>query len=95
MSATMESEFCYGDVVEHKMNTNVFGMVMGFEGSLVIVRLCPSLDIDSFHDFELQLADFDEFEEPTPYDPEKGGAEVINFTEAKALRANTKTRGVA
>lgn len=75
----------YGDVVEHRMNTNVFGVVIGFQGSLVGIRLSPSLAVAWFHEWELRL------DEPS------GAAadNVIDFTKARELRANTPTKGVA
>lgn len=91
-------EFKYGDWVECKLNTDVFGIVVDWDAHEIMfyVQLAGSCVIEEFHGMVLQPLNVDdEYEEPTPYDPEKGGAEVINFTEAKALRAGTKTRGVA
>lgn len=77
-----------GDWVEHRANTNVFGIVIGFEGSLAIVRLSSSLAVMRFHEFELQAMDAgDEIE------PESDN--VIDFTKERALRANSKTEGAA
>lgn len=90
--------FNYGDWVECKLNTNVFGIVVDWDAHFIkfYVQLAGSLDVEEFDGVTLRKIDVDDdYEEPTPYDPEKGGAEVINFTEAKALRANTKTKGVA
>ena len=90
--------FSYGDWVECKLNTNVFGIIVDWDAHFIkfYVQLAGSLDVEEFDGVVLRKIDVeDEYEEPTPYDPEKGGAEVINFTEAKALRAGTKTRGVA
>lgn len=81
-----------GDVVEHKMNTNVFGIVIGFAGSLVYVRASPSLATLAFHEWELRLMDDDG--EPEPDEPAEQD-NVIDFTRAKELRANTKTKGAA
>lgn len=82
-----------GDFVQHRANTNVFGVVIGFEGSLISVRLSPSLAVAEFHEFELEpLEDVDNEPEPKSA-PDVGN--VVNFTEAKALRADTKTRGAA
>lgn len=81
-----------GDVVEHKMNTNVFGIVIGFAGSVVYLRASPSLATLAFHEWELRLMDDDG--EPEP-DETAENDNVINFTRAKELRANTKTKGAA
>lgn len=83
-----------GDVVEHKMNTNVFGIVIGFSGSLISLRLSPSLAVVQFHEFELRKLDGD--------DEYRGGDEadvptednVINFTQAVDLR-KAKAKGAA
>ncbi len=87
MSGAQDDGFGLGDFVEHKANTNVFGVVIGFEGSLILVRLAPSLVIAKFHEYELQPMDPDE------YEPD--AENVIDFTKERALRANTKTEGVA
>lgn len=83
-----------GDWVESKLNTNVFGIVIGGTGMHVSVQLSPTLEIATFHIDTLRRIDGDD-----EYDP--GGREdlpednVVNFTKAKALRANTKTKGEA
>lgn len=80
-----------GDVVEHKMNTNVFGIVIGFAGSVVYLRVSPSLATLAFHEWELRPMDDDGEPEPD------GGLEadnVINFTKAVDLR-KAKTKGAA
>lgn len=82
-----------GDVVEHIMNTNVFGVVIGFMGSLVGIRTSPDLNLLWFHSWELRLVEDEEYHGD-------GGAEaesdnVIDFTKARELRRNTKTKGVA
>lgn len=81
-----------GDVVEHKMNTNVFGIVIGFAGSVVYLRASPSLATLAFHEWELRPVDDDG--EPEPDEPAEAD-NVVDFTRAKELRANTKTRGAA
>jgi hypothetical protein len=80
-----------GDVVEHKMNTNVFGIVLGFQGSLVQIRVAPSLATMQFHELELRLLDDDdEYDGPDEDEvPEPGN--VVPFT----LTARTKTMGSA
>lgn len=84
-----------GDVVEHKMNTNVFGIVIGFAGSVVYLRVSPSLAVLAFHEWELRLLEDDEYPEP-PAQEAEGGAQdnVIDFTKAVDLR-QAKTKGAA
>lgn len=92
MSKPDEDFIGIGDVVEHKMNTNVFGIVIGFAGSVVYLRASPSLATLAFHEWELRLMDDDG--EPEPDEPAEND-NVVNFTRAKELRANTKTKGAA
>lgn len=77
-----------GDVVEHRMNTNVFGVVIGHMGSLVGIRISPSLAVLWFHEWELRHTEDDGYDEPPAADQDN----VIDFTRAKELRANTKTK---
>lgn len=84
----------YGDVVEHVMNTNIFGVVIGFQGSLVGIRTSPSLRTLWFHDYELRALADDEYWPGAAEDIPTGG-NVINFTEAVALRRDTETKGAA
>lgn len=80
-----------GDVVEAKMNTNVMGQVLGFKGTIVGIRLSPSLaECWTLHEWEVRrIDDDDEYHSP-------GGKEdlpednVINFTEAVADLATAK-----
>ena len=87
-----------GDVVEHKMNTNVFGIVIGFAGSLVYIRVSPSLAVLSFHEWELQHVDDDEVP-PAPERQEDLPADsnviAVDFTKTRNLRTTTKTAGEA
>lgn len=82
-----------GDVVEHIMNTGVFGVVIGFAGSLLAIRTSPSLATLWFHEWELQPVEDDEID--------GGGSKadlpdnVVDFTKAAKLRADTKTEGAA
>lgn len=91
MSKPDEDFIGIGDVVEHRMNTNVFGIVIGFAGSLVYVRASPSLATLAFHEWELRLLDDDG--EPEPDDPAEAD-NVINFTKAVDL-LKAKTKGAA
>lgn len=83
-----------GDVAEHIMNTDVFGVVIGFMGSLVGLRVSPSLNVLWFHTFELRRIDGDdEYTPPAKADVPEGN--VIDFTKARDLRADTDTKGRA
>lgn len=78
-----------GDVVEHVMNTNVFGVVLGFMGTLVAIRAAPSLNILWFHEWELMPVEPDGYE----HDAEEQD-NVIDFTKARDLRT-AKAKGAA
>lgn len=82
-----------GDFVEHRANPDVYGVVIGFEGSLVIIRLSPSLATVRYHEYELRAIDDDEYDGPDDVAAERGN--VINFTKAVELRRDTRTEGVA
>ena len=84
-----------GDVAEHKMNTDVFGIVVGFMGSFVGLRVSPSLDVLWFHEFELRPLEDDEYTPPAKEAPVARTDNVIAFTKAQKLRANSKTKGAA
>jgi hypothetical protein len=83
-----------GDVVQHKMNTNVFGIVIGFSGSLVLIRVSPTLEVLQFHEWELELTD-DDVPPLTTVANDEPSADVIDFTKERQLRNTTKTRGAA
>lgn len=68
-----------GDVVEHKMNTDVVGIVIGFMGSLAVIRTSPTLEVLSFHDWELRLI-ADETVPPTKAEEPTPGV-IINFAD--------------
>jgi len=60
------------------------------------VQLSPSLAVAQFYGATLRPMEGEDDEVPEgEYNPDPPTGVVINFTEAKALRANTKTRGVA
>lgn len=82
-----------GDWVQHKANTNVFGVVVGYEGSLIGVRLSPSLATAWFHEFELEPLE-GEADEPEPEEAGEGESNVIDFTRAVDLR-RAKAKGAA
>jgi len=80
----------YEDVVEHKMNTNIFGIVVGFQGSLIGIRVSPSLDLLWFHEWELQHIGDDDYTPPV----EDEADNIVNLADYR-LKANSKTKGVA
>jgi hypothetical protein len=83
-----------GDVVEHKMNTNVFGIVIGFSGSLVIIRVSPSLEVLQFHEWELALMDNDDAP-PAPAAEIDDNVVQVDFTKGRDLTKDTTTEGAA
>ncbi|NZD50501.1 hypothetical protein [Rhizobium leguminosarum] len=86
----------FGDVVEHKMNTSVFGIVIGLAGSLIYIRVSPSLATLSFHEWELQHVEDDDVPPPTAKKaPVAEDDNVIDFTKERKLRKTTTTRGAA
>lgn len=80
-----------GDVVEHKMNTNVFGIVVGFMGSLVGIQVAPTLEVLWFQEWTLRVVDDER------YDGGDGEDNVVpvDFTKKVRLDKKTKTRGAA
>lgn len=68
-----------GDVVEHKMNTDVVGIVIGFMGSLAVIRSSPTLDVLSFHEWELRAIGEDETPPSKAEDPPTGV--IVNFAD--------------
>lgn len=79
--------FAYGDVVEHRMNTDVFGVVIGFEGSLITMRLSPSLAKAQFHDYELRSVEDDNYEEPPAKDVDGSSSVNSNVVDLANWRA--------
>lgn len=80
-------EIYTSDLVELVVNKDVWGMAIGFAGSLIYVRLATGAVVP-FHEFELRkMAGRDE-------PPAKENDNVIDFTRAKDLR-NAKTKGAA
>lgn len=77
-----------GCLVQHVMNPAIVGVVIGYEGSLVLVRLA-NMKIVKLHYYELTAAG-DEGE-PALADEDDN---VIDFTKARDLRT-AKTRGAA
>ena len=81
-----------GDIVEHRMNTQVVGIVIGFAGSLVYIRVAPSLAVLSFHEWELRLAGGDL---PPAREDLPDNVIPVDFTKGRELRRGTKTEGAA
>lgn len=79
-----------GDIARHILNPEVFGVVIGFQGSLVGLRLATSLTLVWFHTFELRRVD----------DWRDGGSKqelpdnVVDFTKEVELR-KAKAKGSA
>lgn len=90
--------FDYGDFVEHRLNANVVGIVIGGDmfGRVYQVRLSPSLAVATFHGVELRLADDEEYRGPPAKEAPDAASNdnVIDFTKAADLR-RAKTRGAA
>ncbi|MEZ2132516.1 MULTISPECIES: hypothetical protein [unclassified Sinorhizobium] len=98
MSARAEDDFIsMGDIVEHKMNTDVLGIVIGIAGSLIYIRTSPSLATLAFHEWELRIAE----KETPPSDsaetpiPQADNVIQVDFTKKRPLNKNTKTEGAA
>lgn len=79
-----------GDWVESKLNTNVFGIVIGCSGAQIYVQLAGTLAVQAFHEATLRRIDGDD---NYPGDGAKSD-NVIDFTRAKDLR-NAKAKGAA
>lgn len=81
-----------GDIVRHKMNAGVVGIVIGFSGSLIYIRVSPSLATLAFHEWELDLVD-DEAP-PAPH-VEADNVVHVDFTKGRVLTPDTDTEGAA
>lgn len=84
-----------GDTVEHKMNTDVFGIVIGFSGSLVLIRVCRTLATLQFHEWELNVVDDDTVPPQAAEQPVADNVIRLDFTKARGLRPDTITGGAA
>ncbi|KIQ05059.1 hypothetical protein RU07_02350 [Agrobacterium tumefaciens] len=83
-----------GDIVEHKMNTNVFGIVIAEAGSIRSIRTSPTLAVMNFHEWELRHVASGEPEPPAKEDDETNVVRV-DFNKGQVLTAETPTEGVA
>lgn len=81
-----------GDVVEHIMNDDMFGVVIGHMGSLIGIRTSPSLNLLWFHEWELRLLGDDEYHGGSK---EEVPDNVVDFTKAVADLKKAKTKGAA
>lgn len=87
MSKPDEDMIYPGDLCELVVQPRIWGMAIGFEGSLVHVRIFDG-SRQMFHEFELRkMAGY----EP---EPEPAKENVIDFTKAVDLR-KAKTKGAA
>jgi hypothetical protein len=84
-----------GDVVEHIMNTDVFGVVIGFMGSLVGLRVSPSLNVLWFHSWELRMVEDDEYHGDGGKEDVPDNVIPVDFTKRSKIDKNTKTKGAA
>lgn len=92
-----EAFFDYGQWVEFKLNHDVFGIVVGADihGLIYAVQLAGSGVVQNFHGVTLQAMEDDgePLEDKAVDVPATDN--VVNFTKARELRRNTKTKGVA
>jgi hypothetical protein len=88
--------FDRGDWVESRLNTDVFGIVVGEGdfGNVYYVQLAGSLEIKAFHGVTLQHMDGELDEGGGLKEPVPENDNVVNFTRAKDLR-DAKTKGAA
>jgi hypothetical protein len=79
-----------GDLVELVVQPAVWGMAVGFEGSLVHVRLVDG-SRQVFHEYELRKMAGTE----PPAQQEDSNVIPVDFTKKARLDGNTKTKGRA
>ncbi|XKM40371.1 hypothetical protein A4U53_031060 [Rhizobium ruizarguesonis] len=84
-----------GDVVQHKMNTNVFGVVIAIGGSLIYIRVSPSLAVLSFHEWELEIVEDDEVPPAGAEQPVDDNVIQVDFTKRRVFTPGTPTEGAA
>lgn len=87
MSAPEEDDIYTGDLVELVVQPRIYGMAIGFEGSLIHVRLVDG-SRQVFHEYELRKMAGVEAE-PVRND------NVVDFTKAVADLKAAKTKGRA
>lgn len=82
-----------GGFAHHVLNPEVFGIVVGFSGSLVFLRLAD-MTTASFQEYEVVAYDPDDADPGAKEEPPVASADIIDFTKAADLR-RAKMRGAA
>lgn len=88
------AEFEKGDIVRLRVTPQIAGQVIGESdwGQRYLIRLNGSIEEVWFDDVELEFYPVPPTANAAAAAPE---SVIIDFTKAKELRANTKTRGAA
>lgn len=86
MTTEQEDDIYTGDLVELVIQPAVWGMAIGFEGSLVHVRLVDG-SRQVFHEYELRKM--------AGAQPGESNVIPVDFTKRVRLDGNTKTKGRA
>lgn len=85
-----------GDWVESKLNTDVFGIVVGGSGAHVQVQLSPSLAITTFHVETLRrMDDGDEYDPGSREELPDDNIIPVDFTKRRKMTAKSPTKGSA
>ncbi|WP_065091463.1 hypothetical protein [Rhizobium leucaenae] len=91
--------FDEGDWVESRLNTDVFGIVVGEAdfGRYYNVQLAGSMEIKQFFAVTLRHMDVQEDEPPMPAKAKEDNENVVrvDFTKGARLRPDSKTEGAA
>lgn len=83
-----------GGFAHHVLNPEVFGIVVGFSGSLVFLRLADMTTV-SFQEYEVRPCEAEFGGDPgAKEEPPVASADIIDFTKAADLR-RAKMRGAA
>ena len=82
----MQPEYERGDIVRLRVTPAIAGQIIGEEdwGARYAVRLSGSVEVEWFENVEIE-----------PVWVEEPQTNVVDFTRAKKLHANTKTEGEA
>ncbi|MCG7507097.1 hypothetical protein [Mesorhizobium retamae] len=86
---TATEDIYAGDLVELVVQPAIYGMAIGFEGSLVHVRLVDGTRA-AFHEYELR-----KMAGVTPPADEDSNVIPVDFTRGVRMDRNTKTKGAA
>lgn len=92
MTTEQEDDIYTGDLVELVVQPAVWGMAIGFEGSLIHVRLVDG-SRQVFHEYELRK--MAGVEAPPDSAREDSNVIPVDFTRGVRLDGNTKTKGRA